>query len=300
MRSESTGLSSFWNRGSRYTTPVRTTFPTKTARRWHPHGRTTSASRWSMARLTCPRSTSSCAALVDGGPYAERTSHAACHNDNTDGRHVARRSSAPTHGMMKQCLARGIHGILLCHAETPGAVSAFVESCRYPFQTIGVGRRRAGRGTQRRRRAARRGAYMGRRSRRVYEDRGPLAAQSLTASCSWGLKLENKRSLAKCEASAAVPGIAFAEWGPGDMGLSFGYADAHDPPYPDDMEAARLRIKAACDAAGIAFLCSWSDFTISVEDRVNRLMGDGVKILSGVGEEGAAIGRKITGRTMAV
>ena len=41
--------------------------------------------------------------------------------------------------MMKQVLARGIRGILLCHAETPGAVKAFVESCRFPFQTIGVG-----------------------------------------------------------------------------------------------------------------------------------------------------------------
>ena len=40
----------------------------------------------------------------------------------------------------RQILARGVHGILLCHAETPDAVKAFVESCRYPFQTIGVGK----------------------------------------------------------------------------------------------------------------------------------------------------------------
>ena len=30
--------------------------------------------------------------------------------------------------MVKQVLARGVHGILLCHAETPGAVRVFVES----------------------------------------------------------------------------------------------------------------------------------------------------------------------------
>ena len=40
---------------------------------------------------------------------------------------------------MRQILSRGVHGILLCHAENPGAVKAFVESCRYPFNTIGVG-----------------------------------------------------------------------------------------------------------------------------------------------------------------
>ncbi len=41
--------------------------------------------------------------------------------------------------MIRQVLARGIHGILLCHAETPGAARAFVESCRYAFQTAAVG-----------------------------------------------------------------------------------------------------------------------------------------------------------------
>ena len=41
--------------------------------------------------------------------------------------------------MIKQVLATGIHGILLCHAENPEAVKALVEWVRYPFQTIGIG-----------------------------------------------------------------------------------------------------------------------------------------------------------------
>ena len=41
--------------------------------------------------------------------------------------------------MFKQVLARGVTGINLCHAETPAAIKAFVEACRYPFHTIGVG-----------------------------------------------------------------------------------------------------------------------------------------------------------------
>src|ERR687884_201010 len=40
----------------------------------------------------------------------------------------------------RQILARGVHGILLCQAESAGAVAAFVESCRYPQQTAGLGR----------------------------------------------------------------------------------------------------------------------------------------------------------------
>src|SRR5215831_12209925 len=36
--------------------------------------------------------------------------------------------------IVSQVLATGIHGILLCHAESPEAVSAFVESTRYTFR----------------------------------------------------------------------------------------------------------------------------------------------------------------------
>src|SRR6201988_600713 len=38
----------------------------------------------------------------------------------------------------RQILGRGAHGIILCQAETADAVRAFVESCRYPHNTIGV------------------------------------------------------------------------------------------------------------------------------------------------------------------
>src|SRR5947209_6781542 len=42
--------------------------------------------------------------------------------------------------VIKQVLASGVHGLLLCHAESPGAVRAFVECCRYPFNSAGQGR----------------------------------------------------------------------------------------------------------------------------------------------------------------
>lgn len=199
--------------------------------------------------------------------------------------------------MMKQTLARGIHGILLCHAETPDAVQAFVESCRYPFQAIGtntLGTGRRGGGGQRT------AAHIWGTNPQQYmklADPWPLNPQG---ELLLGLKLENTRALANCEQNAATPGIAFAEWGPGDMGLSLGYPDAHDPPYPPDMDAARTRIKNACHNAGIAFLCGWNNYNLTTEQRVNKLLSDGVKILSGVGEEGAAIGRTITQRTMPV
>src|SRR6185295_1799696 len=38
----------------------------------------------------------------------------------------------------RQILARGVHGLLLCQAETAEAVAAFVAAARYPHQVAGV------------------------------------------------------------------------------------------------------------------------------------------------------------------
>src|ERR1700722_3836952 len=41
--------------------------------------------------------------------------------------------------MFQQVLATGVHGVLLTHADSPGAVRAFVEAVRYPNREQGVG-----------------------------------------------------------------------------------------------------------------------------------------------------------------
>ena len=42
--------------------------------------------------------------------------------------------------MFHQVLATGVHGILLCHTDTPGAVRAFVEAVRLPIHKQAVGK----------------------------------------------------------------------------------------------------------------------------------------------------------------
>ena len=204
--------------------------------------------------------------------------------------------------MVKQVLARGVHGILLCHAETPGAVRVFVESARYPVHTVGVadgaaspdapanggitlaqGRRGAGG-------QAMAGAIWG-LSPQEYVQKADVWPLNPDGELLLGLKIENRRALENAEASAAVPGIAFAEWGPGDMGMSLGHADAHDAPYPPDMIAARARVKGACDAAGIFFLNSVRPH--DVRERIE----EGVMIGTAT-EEAASVGREYTKRTM--
>src|SRR5207253_9021589 len=42
--------------------------------------------------------------------------------------------------MFSQVLATGVHGIMLTHADTPGAIRAFVEMSRLPIHQQGVGK----------------------------------------------------------------------------------------------------------------------------------------------------------------
>jgi 4-hydroxy-2-oxoheptanedioate aldolase len=191
--------------------------------------------------------------------------------------------------MIKQVLAAGVHGMLLCHAETPAAVRTFVEYSRFAYQTLGVGegleQGRRGAGGQ-----ALSADYWG-MSTAAYLDCTDVWPLNPKGELMLGLKIENRRALANVEASVAVPGIAFAEWGPGDMGMSFGHKDAHDPPYPPEMIDARARVKAACDRAGVAFL------DIVRADNAIAQVEDGVKVGAATADA-AEIGRRHTGRTM--
>ena len=193
--------------------------------------------------------------------------------------------------MVKQLLALGVHGLLLCHAETPGAVRAFVEAARYPFHTQGVGNGlevgQRGSGGQ--------GFAAGTWGLAVqdYVKKADVWPLNPEGELMLGLKIENRRALANVDESLAVPGIAFAEWGPGDMGMSFGYPDRHDPPYPPEMIAARSAVLKACKANGVAFLDGVKP------DNVTDRIDEGVMV-SGCSPEAADIGKRHTGRDLEV
>jgi 4-hydroxy-2-oxoheptanedioate aldolase len=182
--------------------------------------------------------------------------------------------------MVSQVLGAGVHGILLCHAESPAAVTAFVNATRYTF-------RKGGRGSGGQARAA--------------EIWGLPTSEYLQKADPWplnpdgelllGLKIENTRALANANEVAAVEGIAFAEWGPGYMGTSLGLPDAHDPPYPPEMQKARDQVLAACKANKLAFLEQ-----VTPENVVDQIAA-GVMVGAGRNAKAAAeIGRKHTNR----
>lgn len=193
--------------------------------------------------------------------------------------------------MMTQVLTCGVHGILMTHASSPEAVRTFVEACRYPFNRQGVGEG-LGEGLRGSSGQAHAASIWGLEVPEYLKraDPWPLNPEG---ELLLGLKIENRIALQYAELTTKIPGIAFAEWGPGDMGMSLGHPDAHDPPYPPDMWAARERVFAATKAAGIAFLEG-----VTAEN-VTQKIDEGVRICSGRnGQPAAEIGRKHTKRSM--
>lgn len=187
--------------------------------------------------------------------------------------------------MIKQVLATGIHGILLCHADSPAAVKAFVEAVRFPTSRLAVGE----------------GLEEGRRgihgvptasaiwgvSQKEYIEKADVWPLNPNGEIILGLKIEDKRALANVDESFKVPGIAFAEWGPGDMALSLGIplSPTDGPSMPEPMRQARAKVLAACKAHKKFFLNTVKP------DTVAAMIDEGVMIGSG-GEEAAAAGRK--------
>ena len=184
-----------------------------------------------------------------------------------------------------QLLARGIHGLVLCHAENAESVQAFVECVRYPIHKSGVGK----------------GLLKGRRGSAGQYSAAPIwgisPADYVEVADPWplnpngelllGVKIENQTALANVESTLAVPGISFAEWGPGDMSMAFGYTEIPDP-LPPALLTARQRVFDACRANNIHFLEHASPDT--VVDKIE----EGITIISAADEEGektASIGR---------
>ena len=101
-----------------------------------------------------------------------------------------------------------------------------------------------------------------------------------------GVKIESPEGVARCEEILAVPGLGFAEMGPGDLGLSLlGHTTLRLSPYPPEMQEARDRVFAACRANGVAFLesCTPADVAARIDE--------GVRVIAGGREETARAGR---------
>ena len=217
----------------------------------------------------------------------------------------------------RQILGRGVHGLLLCQAESAEAVAAFVESARYPHHLAGVNpelpsplerMRGARRPTKRARARGRLLLDIGMRGRGSEMSAAPIWGLSheeyLERADPWplnpkgelmlGLKLESPEGIAAADELLAVPGIAFAEMGPGDLSLSLGSTKLLRDPYPPEMQEARDKVFNACRKNGVAFLEG------SNRSNIAARLDEGVRVIGGHDEELARVGRAHQRRTMPV
>ena len=193
--------------------------------------------------------------------------------------------------MFEQVLGTGVHGILLCHATTAGAVRALVEAVRYPNREQGVGQQ----GLKDGRRGAH-GAPMAAKiwgvSQAEYMEKADVLPLNPRGEIMLGLKIEDKYGFANVAEMLKIPGVAFGEGGPGDMGLSFGFKQG-DPKAKEVQD----KIFAVAKAQHIYWLGIGGggpggnrEAAIEATIKEGRMVGSG--------EDTAAIGRKITKRPM--
>jgi 4-hydroxy-2-oxoheptanedioate aldolase len=190
--------------------------------------------------------------------------------------------------VVQQVLAAGVHGILLCHAESPEAIRLMVEAARYPFAPVAQGLDQGYRGSGSQGFASQiwglsQTEYM------LKADPWPLNKQG---EIMFGLKIENPVATEYAPRTTRVPGIAFAEWGPGDQAFYLigaptpgGVREQHPK-----MQEARAKVFKAVKEASLAFLNSCN------ENNVIDMIKEGVMICTGGDGPGAEKGRQFTKR----
>jgi 4-hydroxy-2-oxoheptanedioate aldolase len=192
--------------------------------------------------------------------------------------------------MFAQVLATGVHGVLLCHADSPAAVKAFIEAVRFPLHKQGVthGIDEGRRGVH----GVPTAAQIWGISADEYLDRADPWPLNPDGELLLGVKLEDKYALANADEILKIPGVAFAEWGPGDMALSLGVRASGQAAIRDPrMQQARAKILAACKANKKFFLNTFGPTDVIDMIKEGVMIGPATR-------ETAEIGRKYTKREM--
>jgi 4-hydroxy-2-oxoheptanedioate aldolase len=191
---------------------------------------------------------------------------------------------------IQQVLAQGVHGVHLVRARDPEAIKRFVQAARYPIHKqaidiVGEGLRGWG--------SHKFAAYIWGIPEEEYLKKADVWPLNQNGELMLGIKIEDISALENTEISTTVPGLAFAEHGPRDMGFSYGHLEGRaDPPVPPEVDAAGDRVLAACKKNNLAFLDN------VLPDNVKKRIDKGVLIGAGSNQAAAEEGRKYTKRRM--
>ena len=192
--------------------------------------------------------------------------------------------------MVQQALAQGVHGVHLARARDPEGVKRFVQAARYPIHKqaidiVGVGLRGWGSHTF--------AAWVWGLNAQEYLQKADVWPLNPQGEIMLGVKLEDQQALDRAAETLSVPGLAFAEHGPRDLGLSYGHLEGRaDPPLPPEVVAAGDMVLELTKERGMFFLDN------VLPENVTGQLDRGVMIGAGRREDSAEVGREHSGRTM--
>ncbi len=192
--------------------------------------------------------------------------------------------------MVQQALAQGVHGVHLARARDPEGVKRFVQAARYPIHKqaidiVGEGLRGWGSQTF--------AAWVWGLSTQEYLQKADVWPLNPEGEIMLGVKLEDQLALDRAAETLSVPGLAFAEHGPRDLGLSYGYPEGRaDPPLPPEVVAAGDMVLELTKERGMFFLDN------VLPENVAAQIDRGVMIGAGRREDSAEVGRGYSGRLM--
>ncbi len=190
--------------------------------------------------------------------------------------------------VIKQILAKGVHGLILCHANSPQAVKEFVEQCRFRF------RKKIGKNILSEGKRGHGGQVLASKIWRISEqdylekaDPWPL---NPNGELILGIKLENNIAIKNCSKSLKIPGIAFGDYGLGDISFSQGYRTPVKFPLPKKIILIRDKVWKACIGNKKYF---WAQVT---KESIKEMIDEGLMFIRVYSKSIAVIGRKYTKR----
>lgn len=192
--------------------------------------------------------------------------------------------------MVQQALAQGVHGVHLARARDPEGVRRFVQAARYPIHrqavdVVGEGLRGWGSHTF--------AAWVWGLDAQEYLRKADVWPLNPEGEIMLGVKLEDPQALHRAAETLSVPGLAFAEHGPRDLGLSHGHLEGRaDPPLPPEVVAAGDMVLELTRERGMFFLDN------VLPDNAAAQIDRGVMIGAGRRKDSAEAGREYSGRTI--